>query len=346
MDPDDNITPITLDSDNYNEKNRMIKSMKVIIDNKENNDSIKLSQLSTLINTYYRDSRLNKGNMLKNNDFLRNFTKTNIIGEGSFGLVISGQNICDNQYYAIKCIRIPIDSVIEKHKIVEYTSEMKILSNLKHPNIIRYHTSFIDIKTNLDYNEKGDKLITYQQKENTITNLQYDVYMYLQMELMELSLKAYLKKDDYSKKGLIQQIIRGVSYLHSKNIVHCDLKPDNILINYRDGLEVKIADFGLASIIGISNKNYQYYGCPLYKAPEMDLENYSPHYSSDVYSLGIIFYEIMENFSTDMQRITEISNFKKSIIKTDSILDNMILYDYTKRPDLKKLIIYIKENIT
>lgn len=90
-------------------------------------------------------------------------------------------------------------------------------------------------------------------------------------------------------------ILKGVSYIHSKGIIHRDLKPLNILVN--EDLEIKISDFGQSNVmIGDINKDYnmtKYVTTRYYRAPELYL-NYNHNYSSaiDMWSMGCILAEM------------------------------------------------------
>lgn len=89
------------------------------------------------------------------------------------------------------------------------------------------------------------------------------------------------------------QILKGIIYLHSKNVIHRDIKGANILIS--DKGIVKLADFGLARIFYPGNKTYQYTNRVVtlwYRAPELLLgaRNYSE--TVDVWSLGCVFAEM------------------------------------------------------
>ncbi|MBI4582506.1 MAG: protein kinase [Planctomycetes bacterium] len=89
---------------------------------------------------------------------------------------------------------------------------------------------------------------------------------------------------------LLRELAKGLSYLHERGIVHRDLKPENIF--YEDGY-VKIGDYGLSKYISVSRQSGQTIsvGTVHYMAPEIGSGNY--HRGIDIYSLGIIFYELL-----------------------------------------------------
>ncbi|KAL5614348.1 hypothetical protein BROUX41_004454 [Berkeleyomyces rouxiae] len=97
-------------------------------------------------------------------------------------------------------------------------------------------------------------------------------------------------------RRLFKQLFDGIKYLHDRNIVHRDLKPENILLQGEDIGSVKIADFGLAKIVGEDSFATTLCGTPAYVAPEV--LSYSPEYNKavDVWSLGVILYVILCGF--------------------------------------------------
>jgi len=114
--------------------------------------------------------------------------------------------------------------------------------------------------------------------------------------------------------NIVCQIIEGLYFLHMNSIIHRDLKPDNVLISSFQPLCVKITDFGLAKKISLMDNNCDassYAGSFLYSAPEqMKDKVYS--YASDVFSLGILIYELQHLYHTDMERVISIQKLKQN----------------------------------
>jgi serine/threonine-protein kinase len=89
-----------------------------------------------------------------------------------------------------------------------------------------------------------------------------------------------------------KQILRGLQYAHSHNIIHGDIKPSNIMVSSKN--EVKISDFGIANIFGAhgNSKAEIPFGTPRYSSPEQILGQ-EIDFRSDLYSAGITFYEMV-----------------------------------------------------
>jgi len=91
---------------------------------------------------------------------------------------------------------------------------------------------------------------------------------------------------------IVKKVAEALSYANSKNIVHRDIKPQNIMIT-KDG-KVKLMDFGIARIGGLSTltQTGMFMGTPQYASPEQ-LEGKKVDVRSDIFSLGIVFYEML-----------------------------------------------------
>lgn len=96
--------------------------------------------------------------------------------------------------------------------------------------------------------------------------------------------------------GFVNQILTGLAYLHSMNIVHLDLKPENIVCHSKDGFHIKIVDFGLCKQLNNSKDVCIMQGTPDFVSPEVI--NYEPiSLGSDMWSVGVITYVLLSGLS-------------------------------------------------
>lgn len=158
------------------------------------------------------------------------------------------------------------------------------------------------------------------------------MFLYIQMQLCQrLSLREWLKiqsERNYSRVlNIFQQIIDAVEYVHLQGLIHRDLKPSNIFFSFDD--KIKVGDFGLVTAMtegydeahtpaeneDISFKNSlhtAYVGTHLYMSPEQ-INGQGYNYKVDIYSLGIILFELLIPFVTEMERITTLIKLRKSV---------------------------------
>nr|CAB3229339.1 cyclin-dependent kinase 1-like [Phallusia mammillata] len=194
------------------------------------------------------------------------YVKIEKIGEGTYGVVYKGRNKKTNQIVALKKIRLESE---EEGVPSTAIREISILKELQHPNIV----SLQDVVL----------------QENNL---------FLVFEFLQMDLKKYMDtipSGKYMDKELVRsytyQILQGITYCHSRRVLHRDMKPQNLLID-RNGI-IKLADFGLARAFGIPVRVYTHEVVTLwYRAPEVLLG--SSRYSTpvDVWSIGTIFAEM------------------------------------------------------
>uniref|UniRef100_A0A671RAV8 Protein kinase domain-containing protein n=1 Tax=Sinocyclocheilus anshuiensis TaxID=1608454 RepID=A0A671RAV8_9TELE len=135
-------------------------------------------------------------------------------------------------------------------------------------------------------------------------------YLFIQMEFCEGgTLTGWIQARNYLKKHrttleihkIFYEIITGVEYIHANKLIHRDLKPDNILFG-ADG-KVKIGDFGLVAAQTDQNgdpiERSKRKGTPPYMSPEQ--KNYDE--KTDMFPLGLIWFEMVWEISTGMERV-------------------------------------------
>jgi serine/threonine protein kinase len=287
--------------------------------------------------------------------FRNDFINLGILGKGGYGCVYKVLNRIDDTQYAIKKIIFSNDNDLNDLSF----NEVKIISKLCHPNVVRYHTSWMELddvssvssvspnisSSNIDSVSSNNSIeISYSNasRSNEFLNLDssneenkyqlikkdeklYPV-LYIQMELCKMNLKEYLEKRNYHMKKIndienFKQICLGLMYIHRKGIVHRDLCTMNILID-TDGT-LKIGDFGLSNIDSF-DENFSG-GHFLYRPPEKRSSQ-----KGDIYSLGIIYYELITHFSCESERIDRIQKLR---LKHDFFL-NILSPDPFERPSL------------
>ncbi|KZV21911.1 No lysine kinase 6 [Dorcoceras hygrometricum] len=191
-----------------------------------------------------------------------------VLGKGAFKTVYKAFDRMDG----IECAwnRMKLDDVLRSPEDLEKLySEVHLLRQLKHENIIKFYDAWIDDK---------------KKTINMITEL-----------FTSGSLRQYRKKhrsvDMKAIKNWARQILRGLDYLHSQNpaVIHRDLKCDNILVNGNCG-EVKIGDLGLATIMQQPTAK-SVIGTPEFMAPELYEEEYNE--LVDIYSFGMCMLEMV-----------------------------------------------------
>ncbi|CAF4746485.1 unnamed protein product, partial [Rotaria socialis] len=135
------------------------------------------------------------------------------------------------------------------------------------------------------------------------------------MELCQTeSLRNRLMKQTITQSEawlIFDQIINGIEYIHLQKLIHRDLKPSNILFSMDN--TVKIGDFGLVSAFGEEKidqtENNELGGTVLYMSPEQ-INRQSYNQKVDIYAVGIILFELLCPFSTQMERIRTLKNIR------------------------------------
>ena len=193
------------------------------------------------------------------------------IGHGAYGVVISALNKQDNTKVAIKKVTRAFEDPIDAKRILR---EIKLMKKFVHENVIRIidlipppvtAEEFEDIYIVQDLMETDLHRIIYSKQPLSIDHIQYFVY----------------------------QILRGLKYIHSANVLHRDLKPSNLLVN--SNCDLKICDFGLAR--GVEDEQAgnltEYVVTRWYRAPEIMLACQEYTKAIDMWSVGCIFAELL-----------------------------------------------------
>ncbi|XP_053809355.1 RAF proto-oncogene serine/threonine-protein kinase isoform X2 [Vidua chalybeata] len=188
------------------------------------------------------------------------------IGSGSFGTVYKGKWHGD---VAVKILKV-VDPTPEQFQA--FRNEVAVLRKTRHVNILLF----------MGYMTKDNLAIVTQWCEGSS--------LYKHLHVQETKFQMFQLID------IARQTAQGMDYLHAKNIIHRDMKSNNIFLH--EGLTVKIGDFGLATVKSRwsgSQQVEQPTGSILWMAPEViRMQDSNPFsFQSDVYSYGIVLYELM-----------------------------------------------------
>jgi len=194
------------------------------------------------------------------------------VGQGSYGLVCSADDVVSGNKVAIKKVTDAFQDLIDAKRILR---EIKLLRHLgDHENVI----GLVDISLmpphTLDFKD-----------------------IYIVTELMECDLDRIVSSNqpltDQHAQYFLYQILRGLKYIHSANVLHRDLKPSNLLVN--SNCDLSVCDFGLARGVNTEYEDTltEYVVTRWYRAPELLTD--SRYYGSgvDTWSVGCIFAEIL-----------------------------------------------------
>ncbi|CAD8161338.1 unnamed protein product [Paramecium pentaurelia] len=202
-------------------------------------------------------------------DAMNNYQKLEMKGKGSYGAAYLALQLNTKLQCIIKVINISNMNNKQKENAI---CEAKIMKDLKHPGIIKYYESFFENDTNLcivmEYAEKGN---------------------------LEQMLLEYKQNNEYLNETLIidwfTQLCLAVKYLHDQNIIHRDIKTQNIFIT-KDNF-IKLGDFGIAKEIECKEQLCKTsIGTPYYISPEA-FQSKPYNNKSDMWSLGCVLYEMI-----------------------------------------------------
>jgi len=201
------------------------------------------------------------------------------VGSGAYGVVISANDEKLSRNVAIKMVPKAFNDEIDAKRILR---EIKLLKHFRHDNIVgivdmmpptaRYLEDFHDVYIVVDLMETDLHRIIYSKQKLSIDHVQYFIY----------------------------QLLRGLKFIHSANVIHRDLKPSNLLVN--SNCDLKICDFGLARGIHQGHNEgrggtmllTEYVVTRWYRAPEIMLACHEYSKPIDVWSVGCIFAELIQ----------------------------------------------------
>ncbi|MFK8111937.1 MAG: serine/threonine protein kinase [Rubripirellula sp.] len=207
------------------------------------------------------------------NAILTGIEVTELIGHGGMGAVYRGRQISLDRDVAIKIL--PREIQASGHLSERFQREAQTLAKLHHPNIV--------------------SVFDFGQVEGL---------HYIVMEYVEgVTLRDTIQSKSVSPSAALEMIpviCDALQFAHSRGVVHRDIKPENILVD-RDG-QIKIADFGLAKMLHSDEQaakemeltgTQQVMGTARYMAPEQMSTSKTVDHRADIYSLGVVFYELL-----------------------------------------------------
>jgi serine/threonine protein kinase len=203
------------------------------------------------------------------NQQIQNYRIISLLGQGGMGDVYLAEHISIKRKVAIKVLKPELVKNEEIRK--RFKNEASMLAHLQHPNIVGL----------VDYVEQEDGLFLIME--------------YVDGQGLDELIKAQHSPLDIElAKKLMSQILQAFLYAHKNGIVHRDVKPSNILVTADD--QIKVLDFGIAKLVGDNQHHLTKTGTQIgtiyYMSPEQ-VKGKELDYRSDIYSLGVTFYELL-----------------------------------------------------
>jgi tRNA A-37 threonylcarbamoyl transferase component Bud32 len=193
-----------------------------------------------------------------------------LIGQGGMGFVFKARQLKLDRLVALKIL--PQSLAADPAFAGRFTREGRLLARLNHPNIVTVH----------DFGVAGG-------------------FFYLLMEFVDgVNLRQAMKAGRFTPAqalAIVPKICEALQFAHNEGILHRDIKPENILLDAKG--RVKIADFGIAKLVGESQTDAALtgtgstVGTPNYMAPEQIEKSGEMDHRADIYSLGVVFYEML-----------------------------------------------------
>ena len=240
-----------------------------------------------------------------------------LLGQGGMGTVYKARQTALDRTVALKVLSPHLAA--DPEFVARFTREAKALGQLSHPNIVAIY-------------------------ENGV----HEGVPYLVMEFVDgaslRKLMAHGKLSPERALSIVPQICDALQYAHDRGVIHRDIKPENILVD--EAGRIKIADFGLAKLAtghaSHLTRSNLVMGTPNYMAPEQVERSSSVDHRADIYSLGVVFYEMLTGE-------LPLGRFKAPSERApvDSRLDPVVLKSLEKEPDQRwQSASKVKERVT
>ena len=248
-----------------------------------------------------------------------------LIGKGGMGAVYKARQPALDRFVALKILAPRSGGDLDFAS--RFTREARALAKLSHPNIVAVY-DFGQIQT-----DSGRAELPLGQ--DALQRVPTTPIHYFIMEHVDgpnlRQIEQAGKLPPREALEIIPQICAALQFAHDEGIVHRDIKPENILLDKKG--RVKIADFGLAKILGSEPKDFRLTGArdvvgtPHYMAPEQVEKPQEVDHRADIYSLGVVFYEMLTGelplgkFQPPSQRV-----------QVDVRLDEIVMRSLEKEP--------------
>jgi serine/threonine protein kinase len=236
------------------------------------------------------------------------------LGRGGMGVVYLARQISLNRLVALKLLAP--ERVRDPQFADRFTREAQALAALNHPNIVTIY----------DFGQAGG-------------------FYYLLMEFVDgMNLRQLLRARKFTPEEaltIVPPLCDALQFAHDRGIVHRDIKPENLLLDTTG--RVKVADFGIAKMLGTANASGKVgepaapenatqaaVGTPGYSAPEQKTDPKRVDSRADIYSLGVVFYELLTG-ELPGKRIEPPSHK----VQIDVRLDEVVLRALEKKPELR-----------
>jgi len=228
-----------------------------------------------------------------------------LIGKGGMGAVYKARQPALDRFVALKVLPPAVGS--DPGFAERFNREARALARLNHPNIVAVH----------DFGKTGP-------------------LHYLLMEFVD---GTNLREVEYAGRlspdqalAIVPQICEALQFAHNEGIVHRDIKPENLLLDKKG--RVKITDFGIAKIVGVPAGKVSLTGAkdvvgtPHYMAPEQIEKPQTVDHRADIYSLGVVFYEML----TGELPLGKFALPSKKV-QIDVRLDEVVMHTLEKEPE-------------
>ncbi|XP_066264221.1 striated muscle preferentially expressed protein kinase-like [Branchiostoma lanceolatum] len=191
------------------------------------------------------------------------------LGKGAFGIIKRVTHRKTGKKFAAKYIRY------KPHRKADLHREVTVMAKLEHAGIVRLAETFLDNKF---------------------------IVMVMEYVAMGELLEHLVKVPDLCEADIVQylaQLLGALQYIHSKDIVHLDIKPENLLLTKSESGQLKLCDFGLSRQLSPETPETCRFGTPEFVAPETVAKE-PVHLTTDIWSTGVLLYVLLSGVSPFM----------------------------------------------